>query len=50
MHDRVVGVGRCRPKVSASRSGRETRAVSHSRDSLHKEGKNSLVVPHLTGP
>ena len=34
MHDSVVGMDRCRQRVSASRSGRETKAVSHSGDSL----------------
>ena len=34
VHDSVVGVSRCRPRVSASRSGGETTAASHSEDSL----------------
>ena len=34
VHDGVVGVGRCRPRVSASRSGGETTAASLSEDSL----------------
>ena len=33
MHDIVVGVGGYRPGVSASRSGGETTAASHSEDS-----------------
>ena len=39
MHDRVVGVDRCRPRVSASRAGGETTAASHSEDGLDQEGK-----------
>ena len=33
MHDSVVGVGRCRQRVSASRSGEETTEASPSRNS-----------------
>ena len=43
VHDSVVGVGRCGPRVSASRSGGETTAASHSEASLDLEGKKELV-------
>ena len=33
----VVGVGRCRQRISASRSGGETAAASHSADRLGGE-------------
>ena len=49
MHDGVVGVGRCRQRVSASRSGGETTAASHSRDSLDQEVKKRDKVQVLNG-
>ena len=41
MHDSAGGMGRCmcRQRVSASTSGGETSAASHSRDSLDWEEK-----------
>ena len=39
MHDSMVGMGTCGPRVSSSRSGGETTAALQSRDSLAYEGK-----------
>ena len=44
VHDGVVGVGMCRLRVSARRSGGETRAASHSGDSLDVRCKDSQNV------
>ena len=43
MHDSVVGVGRCRPRVSATKSSGEITAASHSNGSLDEEGKKETV-------
>src|SRR4029434_10584885 len=45
MHDSVVGVSRCRLRASTSRSGGETTAASHSKDSLdYKRKKKTFVL------
>ena len=49
MHDSVVGVGRCRPRVSTSRSGGETTAASHSEDSLVQRVQLPICVYVLNG-
>ena len=49
MHDSMVGMGTCGPRVSTSRSGGETTAASHSEDSLVHRVQLPICVYVLNG-